>query len=99
MTDRPSRRNSSQLLYCRSANRRPQHRGWRRREGRMSVRHEPEERLRKFHLPHAHLESAFGNDWFGKRAENFARFFGTPTFLCGTTHPNNSLIWRRVSKV
>jgi hypothetical protein len=44
------------------------------------------ERLRKFHLPHAYLESAFGNDWFGKRAENFARFFGTPTFLCGTTH-------------
>jgi uncharacterized membrane protein len=51
----------------------------------MSVRHEPEERLRKFHLPHAHLESAFGNDWFGKRAENFARFFGTPTFLIAQT--------------
>ena len=51
----------------------------------MSVRHEPEERLRKFHLPHAHPESAFGNDWFGKRAENFARFFGTPTFLIAQT--------------
>ena len=51
----------------------------------MSILHEPEERLRRFHLPHAHLESAFGNDWFGKKAENFARFFGTPTFLIAQT--------------
>ncbi|HXE25973.1 MAG TPA: DUF1003 domain-containing protein [Roseiarcus sp.] len=51
----------------------------------MSVRHEPEERLRRFHLPHAHLESAFGNDWFGKKAEGFARFFGTPRFLVSQT--------------
>ena len=51
----------------------------------MSVRHEPEERLRRFHLPHAHLESAFGNDWFGRKAEGFARFFGTPTFLIAQT--------------
>jgi len=43
------------------------------------------ERLRKFHLPHAHLESAFGNDWFGRKAEDFARFFGTPTFLVAQT--------------
>jgi uncharacterized membrane protein len=35
----------------------------------------------RFHLPHAHLESVFGGDWFGVKAENFARFFGTPTFL------------------
>jgi uncharacterized membrane protein len=35
----------------------------------------------RFHLPHAHLSSAFGNDAFGVRAEAFARFFGTPTFL------------------
>jgi uncharacterized membrane protein len=35
----------------------------------------------QFHLPHAHLASAFGNDWFGLKAEAFARFFGTPTFL------------------
>ena len=40
---------------------------------------------RRFHLPHAHLESAFGNDWFGKKAEDFARFFGTPTFLVAQT--------------
>src|SRR5271154_299813 len=43
------------------------------------------ERLRKFHLPHTHLESAFGNDWFGRKAEDFARFFGTPTFLIAQT--------------
>jgi uncharacterized membrane protein len=35
----------------------------------------------RFHAPHLHLTSAFGNDWFGRRAETFARFFGTPTFL------------------
>lgn len=40
---------------------------------------------RRFHLPHSHLESAFGNDWFGKKAEDFARFFGTPTFLVAQT--------------
>lgn len=37
----------------------------------------------RFHEPHAHLASAFGDDWFGVRAEGFARFFGTPTFLIG----------------
>ena len=39
----------------------------------------------RFHEPHAHLSSAFGDDWFGIRAEGFARFFGTPTFLMGQT--------------
>jgi len=39
----------------------------------------------RFHLPHAHLHSAFGNDWFALKAEAFARFFGTPTFLVGQT--------------
>src|SRR5258707_116768 len=39
----------------------------------------------RFHLPHAHLASAFGNDWFGLKAETFARFFGTPTFLIAQT--------------
>lgn len=39
----------------------------------------------RFHLQHAHLSSAFGSDWFGVRAETFARFFGTPTFLIGQT--------------
>lgn len=35
----------------------------------------------RFHHRHAHLASAFGSDSFGVRAEAFARFFGTPTFL------------------
>jgi uncharacterized membrane protein len=39
----------------------------------------------RFHAPHAHLASVFGDDWFGARAEGFARFFGTPTFLIGQT--------------
>jgi uncharacterized membrane protein len=39
----------------------------------------------RFHAPHAHLSSAFGNSWFGEKAERFARFFGTPTFLVGQT--------------
>ncbi len=53
----------------------------------MSVGQEPAEaaRARRFHLPLTHLESPFGNDWFGKKAEDFARFFGTPTFLIAQT--------------
>ncbi len=35
----------------------------------------------RFHAQHAHLASAFGSDLFGVKAEAFARFFGTPTFL------------------
>jgi uncharacterized membrane protein len=35
----------------------------------------------RFHLPYQHLSSAFGDDWFAKKAEMFARFFGTPIFL------------------
>jgi len=42
--------------------------------------HRPHHHFR-FHAPHAHLSSVFGDDWFGARAESFARFFGTPTFL------------------
>jgi len=34
---------------------------------------------------HGHLASAFGPGWFGAKAENFARFFGTPTFLIAQT--------------
>jgi uncharacterized membrane protein len=34
---------------------------------------------------HGHLASAFGSGWFGEKAENFARFFGTPTFLIAQT--------------
>jgi uncharacterized membrane protein len=39
----------------------------------------------RFHLPHAHLSSVFGDDWFALKAEGFARFFGTPTFLIAQT--------------
>jgi uncharacterized membrane protein len=39
----------------------------------------------RFHLPHLHLGSVFGDDWFALKAEAFARFFGTPTFLIAQT--------------
>ena len=39
----------------------------------------------RFHLPHMHLGSVFGDDWFALKAEAFARFFGTPTFLITQT--------------
>jgi uncharacterized membrane protein len=39
----------------------------------------------RFHAPHNHLSSVFGNDWFALRAEAFARFFGTPVFLVAQT--------------
>ena len=35
----------------------------------------------RFHLPHLHLSTTFGNDWFSLKAESFARFFGTAFFL------------------
>lgn len=43
------------------------------------------ERTYRFHLPYAHLSSPFGDDWFALKAEAFARFFGTPTFLVAQT--------------
>jgi len=39
----------------------------------------------RFHAPHAHLSSLFGDNLFAVRAEGFARFFGTPTYLVGQT--------------
>jgi uncharacterized membrane protein len=39
----------------------------------------------RFHLPHIHLNSVFGDDWFALKAESFARFFGTPLFLISQT--------------
>jgi len=39
----------------------------------------------RFHEPYLHLASVFGDSWFGEKAEAFARFFGTPTFLLGQT--------------
>jgi len=35
----------------------------------------------RFHKPHLHLNSVYGDDWFARKAEVFARFFGTPVFL------------------
>jgi uncharacterized membrane protein len=32
-----------------------------------------------------HMHGAFGGDTFGRRAEQFARFFGTPRFLIAQT--------------
>ena len=39
----------------------------------------------RFHAPHAHLAPVFGDNWFGAKAEAFARFFGTPRFLISQT--------------
>src|SRR6266851_4417904 len=39
----------------------------------------------RFHAPHVHLAPVFGSDWFGIKAEAFARFFGTPIFLGAQT--------------
>jgi uncharacterized membrane protein len=39
----------------------------------------------RFHVPHLHLQSVFGDDWFALKAEAFARFFGTPRFLVAQT--------------
>src|SRR5258707_11160120 len=39
----------------------------------------------RFHAPHLHLQSVFGDDWFALKAESFARFFGTPSFLITQT--------------
>ena len=39
----------------------------------------------RFHEPHKHLDSIYGNDWFALKAEKFARFFGTPFFLGAQT--------------
>ncbi len=55
------------------------------------------EHIRRFHLPHAHLDSVFGGAWFGGRAEGFARFFGTPTFLVGQTLIVAVWIWVNVA--
>ncbi|WP_410013912.1 DUF1003 domain-containing protein [Sodalis sp. C49] len=39
----------------------------------------------RFHRRHAHLSAPFGNGWFARKAEGFARFFGTPMFLGAQT--------------
>jgi len=39
----------------------------------------------RFHIGLSHHRGAFGSDAFGRRAEAFARLFGTPKFLIGQT--------------
>jgi uncharacterized membrane protein len=39
----------------------------------------------RFHAPHAHLAAPFGSDSFGRAAESFSRFFGTPGFIITQT--------------
>jgi uncharacterized membrane protein len=39
----------------------------------------------RYHLPHLHLSSVYGDNWFALKAEAFARFFGTPVFLVAQT--------------
>jgi uncharacterized membrane protein len=46
---------------------------------------EPNHHYFRFHAPHLHLSSVFGDDWFALKAERFARFFGTPVFLVAQT--------------
>ena len=45
----------------------------------------PRQHYFRFHAPHLHLGSVFGDDWFALKAEAFARFFGTPVFLVAQT--------------
>src|SRR3954468_10538619 len=39
----------------------------------------------RFHVPHLHLQSVFGDDSVALKAEAFAGFFGTPSFLIAQT--------------
>jgi uncharacterized membrane protein len=51
----------------------------------MNVRAESESPRLRYLEPHLHLAAPFGSDWFGRKAESFARVFGTPTFLIAQT--------------
>lgn len=39
----------------------------------------------RFYRPLKSFTHTFGDEWFALKAEAFARFFGTPTFLVGQT--------------
>jgi len=45
----------------------------------------PNQNYFRFHRPHIHLSSIYGDDWFALKAEAFARFFGTSVFLVSQT--------------
>jgi uncharacterized membrane protein len=53
-------------------------------KGRTQQEQQPDHHLR-FHAQHAHLGAVFGESAFGRAAESFARFFGTPRFIIGQT--------------
>ena len=55
------------------------------------------ERYLRFYDPHLHLSAPFGSDWFGRKAEKFARLFGTPAFLL--TQTAIVVAWIAVSQV
>src|SRR5215468_9621249 len=54
-------------------------------QGSMSTSTTLKQHFYRFHVPHLHLQSVFGDDWFALKAEAFARFFGTPRFLIAQT--------------
>ena len=54
-------------------------------EGSTSTSTAVEQHFYRFHVPHLHMQSVFGDDWFALKAEAFARFFGTPRFLIAQT--------------
>jgi uncharacterized membrane protein len=54
-------------------------------QGPTSTRDTVKGHIYRFHAPRLHLQSVFGDDWFGLEAEAFARFFGTPRFLIAQT--------------
>ncbi|WP_148873578.1 DUF1003 domain-containing protein [Serratia marcescens] len=45
----------------------------------------PEHKKFRLYHPLQGLSHTFGDQWFALKAEAFARFFGTPTFLVGQT--------------
>jgi uncharacterized membrane protein len=51
----------------------------------MAIAPVPTDHYRRFLTQGEHLARPFGADIFGRRAEAFARFFGTPKFLIGQT--------------
>jgi uncharacterized membrane protein len=51
----------------------------------MNHRHSTSPFYNRFLNAHHHLIPVFGNDWFARGAEKFARFFGTPVFLIAQT--------------
>ena len=54
-------------------------------EATSAISNDPARHHFRFHCPHIHLSSVFGDDWFALKAEAFARFFGTPFFLIAQT--------------